>query len=217
MCCQSSLFSIASVSRRCGRPVAACRTARNAPRHAHHRSHRHGAGHHHDAGPLPFREDRHHREWQGEGPIPCHGHPSQILRSPQAVRHRATHADVSNGCGDQLMLLPVMVVFVVVFALALLAVSVGQKYLDTRRKGQVVDMLHTASGDEDISVSNLLKEIDSDKPTGLKRLLVSLQFSKHAEEQIQQAGLNWTASRLMTAMALMIIPGVLLGLWMDVI
>jgi tight adherence protein B len=115
------------------------------------------------------------------------------------------------------MLLPVVVVFVVVFALSLLAVSVGQKYLDTRRKGQVVDMLHTASGDEDVSVSNLLKEIDSDKPTGLKRLVVSLQFSKHAEEQIQQAGLNWTASRLMTAMALMIIPGVLLGLWMDVI
>ena len=115
------------------------------------------------------------------------------------------------------MLLPLVVVFVVVFALSLLAVSVGQKYLDTRRKGQVVDMLHTASGDEDVSVSNLLKEIDSDKPTGLKRLLVSLQFSKHAEEQIQQAGLTWTASRLMTAMALMVIPGVFLGLWMDVI
>jgi tight adherence protein B len=115
------------------------------------------------------------------------------------------------------MLLSVVVVFIVVFALSLLAVSVGQKYLDTRRKGQVVDMLHTASGDEDVSVSNLLKEIDAEKPTGLKRLVTSLQFSKHAEEQIQQAGLTWTASRLMTAMALMIIPGVLLGLWMDVI
>ena len=115
------------------------------------------------------------------------------------------------------MLLSVVVVFIVVFALSLLAVSVGQKYLDTRRKGQVVDMLHTASGDEDVSVSNLLKEIDAEKLTGLKRLVTSLQFSKHAEEQIQQAGLTWTASRLMTAMALMIIPGVLLGLWMDVI
>jgi tight adherence protein B len=115
------------------------------------------------------------------------------------------------------MFLPVVVVFVVVFALALLAVSVGQKYVDSRRKGQVVDMLHTASGDENISVSNLLKEIESDKPTGFKRLLVSLQFSKHAEEQIQQAGLNWTANRLLTAMALMTIPGVLLGLWLDLI
>src|ERR1019366_5081118 len=189
----------------------------NAPHYAHHRSHRHGAGHHHHAGPFPFREDRHHRDRQGEGPVPCHRHPPQVLRSPQAERHRSTHTDVSNGCGDQLMLLSVVVVFIVVFALSLLAVSVGQKYLDTRRKGQVVDMLHTASGDEDVSVSNLLKEIDSDKPTGLKRLMVSLQFSKHAEEQIQQAGLTWTASRLMTAMALMVIPGVLLGLWFNVI
>jgi tight adherence protein B len=114
------------------------------------------------------------------------------------------------------MLLPLVVVFVVVFALALLAVSVGQKYVDTQRKGQVVDMLHTASGDENISVSNLLKEIDTDKPTGLKRLLISLQFSKHAEEQIQQAGLTWPANRLLTAMALMTIPGVFLGLWLDV-
>ena len=115
------------------------------------------------------------------------------------------------------MFLPVMVVFIVVFALSLLAVSVGQKYLDTRRKGQVVDMLHTASGDEDVSVSNLLKEIDAEKPTGLKRLVASLQFSKHAEEQIQQAGLTWTANRLIAAMALMTIPGILLGLWLDVI
>jgi tight adherence protein B len=115
------------------------------------------------------------------------------------------------------MFLPLVVVFVVVFALALLAVSVGQKYLDARRKGQVVDMLHTVSGDEDVSVSNLLKEIESDKPTGLKRLVVSLHFAKHAEELIQQAGLTWTANSLMAAMGLMIVPGVLLGLWLNVI
>ena len=110
------------------------------------------------------------------------------------------------------MVLPVVVVFVVVFALALLAVSVGQKYLDTRRKGQVVDMLHTASGDENISVSNLLKEIETEKPSGLKRLLSTMQFSKYAAEQIQQAGLSWSANRLMTSMALMMIPGFALGI-----
>jgi len=115
------------------------------------------------------------------------------------------------------MLLPVVVVFIVVFALALLAVSVGQKYLDTRRKGQVVDMLHTASGDEDISVSNLLKEIETEKPSGLKRLLTGMQFSRHAEEQIQQAGLTWSSSRLLTTMALMMIPGFGLGLLVGVL
>jgi tight adherence protein B len=111
------------------------------------------------------------------------------------------------------MPLTVLVSFVVVFALALMAVSVGLKYFDARRKSQVVEMLHTASGENVVSVSNLLKEIESDKPSGLKRVLATLQFSKHAEEQIQQAGLTWSANRLMSAMALLTIPGVCLGMF----
>ena len=55
--------------------------------------------------------------------------------------------------------------------------------------------------------ANLLKEVDPDKPTGLKALVASLHFSKHAQEMIQQAGLSWTASRLLSAMGLMTIPG----------
>jgi len=112
------------------------------------------------------------------------------------------------------MPLTLIVSFVVVFALMLLAVSLGLKYFDARRKKQVVDMLHTASGEPVVSVSNLLKEIESDKPTGLKRLLTSFHFSQHAAEMIQQAGLNWSPSRLMLAMALMMIPGFGLGLMM---
>ena len=112
------------------------------------------------------------------------------------------------------MPLTLIVSFVVVFALMLLAVSLGLKYFDARRKKQVVDMLHTASGEPAVSVSNLLKEIESEKPTGLKRLLASFQFSRHAEQMIQQAGLNWSPSRLMAAMALMMIPGFGLGLMM---
>jgi len=95
------------------------------------------------------------------------------------------------------MPLTVVVSFVVVFALSLLAVSVGLKYFDARRKNQVVEMLHTAAGETVASVGNLLKEIDLDKPTGLKRMLASMHFSKHAEEMIQQAGLNWSSSRLL--------------------
>jgi len=109
------------------------------------------------------------------------------------------------------MSLVIIVSFVVVFALALLAVSVGLKYLDARRKKQVVDMLHTASGEPVVTVGNLLKEIESEKPTGFKRILNSLQFSKHASEQIQQAGLNWSSSRLIAAMGLAMIPGLGLG------
>jgi tight adherence protein B len=105
----------------------------------------------------------------------------------------------------------IIVSFVVVFALMLLAVSVGLKFVDSQRKKQVVDMLHTASGEEIVTVGTLLKDIETDKPTGIKRLLNSLQFSKHASEQIQQAGLNWSANRLLAAMGLAMIPGLGLG------
>jgi tight adherence protein B len=109
------------------------------------------------------------------------------------------------------MPLSVVVSFVVVFALMLMAVSMGLKFFDARRKKQVVDMLHTASGEAKINVTNLLKELEPDRPTGIKRLLSSMQFSRHAGEQIQQAGLNWSPTRLIAAMGLMAIPGLGLG------
>jgi tight adherence protein B len=105
----------------------------------------------------------------------------------------------------------VVVSFVVVFALMLLAVSLGLKFFDARRKKQVADMLHTAAGETVVTVSNLLKELEPDKPTGFKALIKSFQFSRHAQEQIQQAGLSWSSSRLIAAMGLAAIPGLGLG------
>src|SRR3954468_14295170 len=105
----------------------------------------------------------------------------------------------------------VIVAFIVVFALIMIAVSVGLKFFDARRKRQVADMLQTASGEPVVTVANLLKELEPDKPSGLKAIVSSLHFSKHAQEMIQQAGLNWTSSRLISAMLLMTIPGAGIG------
>jgi tight adherence protein B len=109
------------------------------------------------------------------------------------------------------MPISLIVSFVVVFALMLLAVSVGLKYFDARQKKQVVDMLQTASGEPVISVSNLLKELESERPSGFRRFFSGMQFSRHASEQIQQAGLNWSSTRLLASMGLMMIPGLGLG------
>ena len=73
---------------------------RNAPRHAHHGSGRHGAGHYHAAGHLPVREDRHHGKWKSAGTFPRHRHPAEVLRSPEDVRHHIAHADVPDGGGN---------------------------------------------------------------------------------------------------------------------
>src|SRR5258708_40177464 len=115
------------------------------------------------------------------------------------------------------MPLNVIVSFVVVFALMLIAVSAALKFFDARRKKQVVDMLQTAAGEIKISVGNLLKELEPDRPTGIKRLLNAMQFSRHATEQIQQAGLNWSPSRLIASMAFAMIPGLFLGVLMPFI
>jgi tight adherence protein B len=109
------------------------------------------------------------------------------------------------------MPLSVIVSFVVVFALMLLAVSLALKFFDARRKKQVAEMLQTASGEAKVTVTSLLKDLEAERPTGFKRVLNSFHFSKHAAEQIQQAGLDWSPSRLITAMGLMMIPGLGIG------
>jgi tight adherence protein B len=105
----------------------------------------------------------------------------------------------------------VIVGFVVVFALILLAVSVGLKFFDARRKKQMTGMLQTAAGEQVVTITNLLKEIEPDKETGLRGLMGSLHFTHHAEELLQQAGLNWSATKLLTLMFIMSIPGFVLG------
>ncbi|MDR3702176.1 MAG: type II secretion system F family protein [Candidatus Sulfopaludibacter sp.] len=105
----------------------------------------------------------------------------------------------------------VIVSFVVVFALILLAVSVALKFFDARRKKQVTGMLQTASGETVVTVTHLLKEIELDKPGGFKGVIKTFQFSKHAQEQIQQAGMSWSSTRLLAAMGLAMIPGLGLG------
>jgi tight adherence protein B len=111
----------------------------------------------------------------------------------------------------------VIVSFVVIFALVLVATSAGLKFYEARRKKQVSEMLQTASGEPVVKVSNLLKDIDPDQPTGFKALVARLQFSRHAQEQIQQAGLSWSPSRLLIAMGLAMIPGLGIGAWSKIL
>jgi tight adherence protein B len=109
----------------------------------------------------------------------------------------------------------VIVAFVVVFALIMIAVSVGLKFFDARRKKQVADMLQTAAGEPVVTITSLLKEIEPDKPSGFKAIVASLQFTRHAQEVIQQAGLSWTPNKLLTAMGMMMLPGFLMGLMLS--
>jgi tight adherence protein B len=111
-------------------------------------------------------------------------------------------------------MLALITCFLVLFAIILFAVNIGLKFFDARRNKQVVDMLQTASGDNAVGITTLLKEIENESPGGFKALLRSFEFTRHAREQITQAGMTWSPNRLMAAMALMTVPGLALGfLW----
>src|SRR3989442_1738459 len=60
----------------------------------------------------------------------------------------------------------IVIGFVVVFALILLAVSVGLKFFDARRKKQMANMLQTAGGESVTTITILLKGFAADKRTG---------------------------------------------------
>jgi tight adherence protein B len=105
----------------------------------------------------------------------------------------------------------VIVSFVVIFVLILLAVSVAMKFFDARRKNQVASMLQTAAGETVITITNLLREVEAERGPGLRRLFSTSQFTKHAQTQIQQAGMTWSPTRLIAAMGLCAIPGLGIG------
>jgi tight adherence protein B len=75
-------------------------------------------------------------------------------------------------------------------------------------------MIETASGEKTVTLTNLLKEIEPDKPTGMGQMIASLHFSKHAQEQITQAGLTWSSNRLLCMMAACAAIGLFLGVSM---
>jgi tight adherence protein B len=105
----------------------------------------------------------------------------------------------------------VLFTFFFVFLIVLLAVSAGTKFFETRRKQRMTSLIETASGQPTVTVATLLKELEPDKPGGMRGLLKSFQFSRHAQTQLQQAGLSWSSSRLIGAMALAAVPGLGLG------
>lgn len=105
-----------------------------------------------------------------------------------------------------------VIAFAVLFVLILLAVSVGLKFFDARRRKQVGKMLSTAAGEPVVTVTNLLKELAPEGGSGFRAALERFKFTRHAQEQIQQAGMNWSPTRMMSAMGLAAIPGFAIGM-----
>src|SRR5579883_2571539 len=93
----------------------------------------------------------------------------------------------------------------------MLAVSLGMKYLEDRRKKSVSEMLLTVEGSRPAAVSKLLKDLEEPGRSPVRRVLDACNFTRSAEQRIQQAGLDWTPQQLATYIVVAALVGALLG------
>jgi tight adherence protein B len=105
----------------------------------------------------------------------------------------------------------VIIAFVFLFAAILVAVSVGMKFYETRRKKHVTGMLQTLAGPTVATTTRLLKDLEPSEPPLLERVLRRFDLSRRVEEQARQAGLDWTARQLLVKMGVAAVPGLVLG------
>ena len=105
-----------------------------------------------------------------------------------------------------------IVAFIVVFAAVLIAISMGMKFYETRRRRNVSSMLQTVAGPTVATTTKLLKDLEPARPSGIERLMKSFDFTRKSGELIAQAGLDWTPAGLLTAMGAAAAAGIVAGL-----
>src|SRR5438445_6148363 len=107
---------------------------------------------------------------------------------------------------------PILIAFVVIFALVLVAVGLGMKFFEARRKQHVTGMLQTVAGQPAITISNILREEVDANQSMVGRVLTRFNFSDKARSELQQAGMPWSPTKLVAIMGAGGAVGFALGL-----
>jgi tight adherence protein B len=105
----------------------------------------------------------------------------------------------------------IIISFIVLFAVVLLSVSVGLKFLESRRKKDVTTMLKTVSGEATQPKTQILKEIQDSGSNFLQKVFHGLDLVKKIEDFIRQADLTWSVEGFVAFTLLGMVVGGLLG------
>ncbi len=102
-----------------------------------------------------------------------------------------------------------LVSFLVLFAVVLMAISLGHRFLEAQSKQRVESMLRTVSGEEQNNEASILKGPAETDP--IAAMLAQLQVPTRISNLLQQAGLSWTVTHLVLAMAAGAVVGAIAG------
>jgi tight adherence protein B len=112
----------------------------------------------------------------------------------------------------------IVIAFICLFVLTVVCIHLGTRYLETQRKKRVAGMLQVVGAETAVVTTNLLKDYrNPGDGSSLERLFKSLDVVRRADDMIQQAALTWSTTRLFRTMAVMAMPGLLLGILFPVL
>jgi tight adherence protein B len=105
----------------------------------------------------------------------------------------------------------IIIAFIVLFAVVLLSVSVGLKFLESKRKKEVTTMLKTASGEAVQPKAQILKEIKEQGNNFAQRLFLGLDIVRKLQDWIKQADLTWSVGGFFLFTVIGVVIGALIG------
>jgi len=111
---------------------------------------------------------------------------------------------------DVLTFVPFLL-FLIIFALVVIAVNMGTQFLEAQKKKKVTEMLKTASGEAAQVETKVLMEAEKPVNAVLLVLLSRLNVIRNMETQIQQAGMTTSVYSLLMVMLVAMVIGALLG------
>jgi tight adherence protein B len=111
----------------------------------------------------------------------------------------------------------IIIIFVIIFALILAAVGLGQKYFEARRKKHVTGMLQTLEGTPQANISNILREEVDANQSVVERVMTRFNVADKARNELQQAGMPWSPTRLAALTAVCAAAGLILGLLFPIV
>jgi tight adherence protein B len=104
----------------------------------------------------------------------------------------------------------IIVSFLVLFAVVMIAVSLGYRFLETQRKKQVEGMLNVVSGNPVEGIQSVVLDAPAeDNP--LDKFFQKTGDLERIRKFIQQAGLDWSPTRLLTSTLIAAAVGAFLG------
>ena len=106
-----------------------------------------------------------------------------------------------------------IIIFLVIFAIIMIAVGLASRFVELQSKKQVATILNPVTAEDETLQTSILLEPEERDP--LENLLQRSELPGRVQTLLQQSGLQWSASHLVVAMVLGAVVGGILGWWLQ--